>query len=100
MGYLVLEEKIGRHITAFGEVVEEVKRAQQANYDEMQHDRILHWLTPIDQSSDWRAQDSGFSTYICSKRGRKQKATHCVALTTRSWQNTPGFSGHPSYSSP
>jgi hypothetical protein len=50
MGYLVLEEKIGRHITAFGEVVEEVKRAQQANYDEMQHDRILHWLTPIDQS--------------------------------------------------
>jgi hypothetical protein len=50
MGYLVLEEKIGRRITAVGEVVEEVKRAQQANYDEMQHDRILHWLTPIDQS--------------------------------------------------
>lgn len=45
-----MEDQIGRRITAVGEVVEEVKRSQQANYDELQHEKILHWLTSSDHS--------------------------------------------------
>jgi predicted GTPase len=45
-----LEENIDQRITEVGEVVREDERSQQASYDELQHDKVLLWLNPNDQS--------------------------------------------------